>query len=62
MVSTFNNKGTTTDGKLKPDVSAPGGNIVNVQETIYAGTSGTLAEETGEPYIGIMVRAWLVHL
>lgn len=54
MVSTFSSKGTTTDGRVKPDVSAPGGNIVNVKETIYAGTSGTLAEEAGEPYIGIM--------
>ena len=54
MVSTFSSKGTTTDGRIKPDVSAPGGNIVNVKETIYAGTSGALADEAGEPYIGIM--------
>ena len=54
IVSTFSSKGTTTDGRVKPDVSAPGGNLVNVKETIYAGTSGALAEEAGEPYIGIM--------
>ena len=54
IVSTFSSKGTTTDGRVKPDVSAPGGNITNVKETIYAGTSGALAEEAGEPYIGVM--------
>ncbi len=54
IVSTFSSKGTTTDGRVKPDISAPGGNMVNIKETIYAGTSGVLAEESGEDYIGIM--------
>lgn len=54
IVSTFSSKGTTTDGRVKPDISAPGGNLVNIKETIYAGTSGVLAEEAGEEYIGIM--------
>lgn len=54
IVSTFSSKGATTDGRLKPDISAPGGNLVNVKETIFAGTSGALAEEAGEEYIGIM--------
>ncbi len=54
IVSTFSSKGTTTDGRVKPDISAPGGNMMNIKETIYAGTSGVLAEESGEDYIGIM--------
>lgn len=54
MVSTFSSKGTTTDGRVKPDISAPGGNMVNIKETIYAGTSGVLAEEAEDDYIGIM--------
>lgn len=54
IVSTFSSKGTTTDGRVKPDISAPGGNMMNVKETIYAGTSGILADEAGEDYIGIM--------
>lgn len=54
LVSTFSSKGTTTDGRVKPDISAPGGNIVNVKEAIFAGTSGALAAEAGEDYIGIM--------
>ncbi len=54
IVSTFSSKGTTTDGRIKPDVSAPGGNLVNIKEAIYAGTSGALAEEAGEQYIGLL--------
>lgn len=54
IVSTFSSKGTTTDGRIKPDISAPGGNIVNIKEAIYAGTSGTLAEEAGDDYISLM--------
>jgi len=54
IVSTFSSKGTTTDGRIKPDISAPGGNLVNVKEAIYAGTSGMLAEEAGEEYIGLL--------
>lgn len=54
IVSTFSSKGTTTDGRVKPDISAPGGNMLNIKETIYAGTSGMMAEEAGDDYIGIM--------
>lgn len=54
IVSTFSSKGTTTDGRVKPDIAAPGGNMLNIKETIYAGTSGAMAEEAGENYIGIM--------
>ncbi len=54
IVSTFSSKGTTTDGRVKPDISAPGGNLVNIKEAIYAGTSGSMAKESGEDYIGIM--------
>lgn len=54
IVSTFSSKGTTTDGRVKPDISAPGGNIVNIKEALYGGTSGMMAEESGEPYISIM--------
>ncbi len=54
VVSTFSSKGTTIDGRVKPDIAAPGGNLVNIKETVYAGTSGGMAKEAGEPYIGIM--------
>lgn len=54
IVSTFSSKGTTTDGRVKPDISAPGGNIVNIKEALYGGTSGEMAEESGEDYISIM--------
>jgi subtilisin family serine protease len=54
VVSTFSSKGATTDGRIKPDISAPGGNIVNIKETIYAATSGSLAVEVGDDYAGIM--------
>ncbi len=54
VVSTFSSKGATSDGRIKPDISAPGGNIMNVKESIYAGTSGALAEEAGEQYIGLL--------
>lgn len=54
VVSSFSSKGSTTDGRIKPDISAPGGNLLNVKESIYAGTSGELAEEAGEAYIGIL--------
>lgn len=53
-VSTFSSKGATTDGRIKPDISAPGGNLLNVKEAIYAGTSGAIAEEAGEQYAGLL--------
>ena len=54
IVSTFSSKGSTTDGRIKPDISAPGGNLQYKKETILAGTSGILAREIGDNYIGIM--------
>lgn len=54
IVSTFSSKGTTTDGRVKPDISAPGGNLVNVKETIFAAASGDLSDEVNDDYIGIM--------
>ncbi len=54
IVSTFSSKGSTTDGRIKPDISAPGGNLQYKKETILAGTSGLLAKESGDDYIGIM--------
>lgn len=54
IVSTFSSKGTTTDGRVKPDISAPGGNLLNIKEALYGGTSGGMAEESGEDYISIM--------
>lgn len=54
IVSTFSSKGTISDGRIKPDISAPGGNMMNIKETIYSGTSGALARLAGERYIGIM--------
>ena len=54
MVSTFSSKGATTDGRLKPDISAPGGNLQSKKETILAGTAGALAESVGDDYVGIM--------
>lgn len=54
IVSTFSSKGLTTDGRVKPDISAPGGNLLNIKEVLYGGTSGGMTEESGEDYIGIM--------
>ncbi len=54
VVSSFSSKGTTSDGRIKPDISAPGGNLVNINESIYAATSGLLARDAGEPYVGLM--------
>lgn len=53
-VSTFSSKGTTSDGRMKPDISAPGGNLVNINEAIFAATSGQMAFDAGEQYVGLM--------
>lgn len=50
LVATFSSKGPTWDGRVKPNISAPGGNMTDKKEGILAATSGTIAKDAGEQY------------
>lgn len=50
LVATFSSKGPTWDGRIKPNISAPGGNLTDKKEGILAATSGDIAKEAGEMY------------
>lgn len=48
-VSSFSSKGPTSDLRIKPDISAPGGNV-RPFEMILGATSGQIEAHAGEPY------------
>ncbi len=52
LVASFSSKGPTWDGRIKPNISAPGGNLspTGTKEGILAATSGNLAKESGENF------------
>lgn len=55
FASTFSSKGPTSDARIKPNISAPGGDITPtyVKQGILAATSGSIAKESGERYASL---------
>ena len=61
QLSDFSSWGVTTDGQLKPDVTAPGGNIFSsLNDNTYGDMSGTSMASPHVAGVAALVKEYLV--
>ena len=60
QLSDFSSWGVTTDGQLKPDVTAPGGNIYSsFNDNTYGSISGTSMAAPHVTGVAVLVKEYL---